>query len=89
MKRLLAIGLSTAAIGVLVSVTPALAQVAGNPGDIHTRTVYMMETQIPDQVAGGPTLAGPSFIPPFLGPVPSRCGVTQDFNGRYTSICGM
>jgi hypothetical protein len=90
MKRLLAIGLSTAAIGVLVSLTPALAQVAGNPGDIHTRTLYMMETQNPEQVAGGPTVAGPSFnLPSFLGPAPSGCGVTQDFNGRYTSICGM
>ena len=90
MKRLFAIGLSTAAIGVLVSFTPALAQVAGNPGDIHTRTLYMLETQSRDQLAGGPTVAGPSFlVPSFLGPVPSGCGVTQDFNGRYTSVCGL
>lgn len=91
MKRVLAISLSTAALGLFVSLTPAVAQVAGNPGDSHTRTVYMMETgQVPDQVAGGPLAAGPSFlVPSFLGPAPSGCGLTQDFNGRYTSLCGM
>ena len=35
MKRSLSIVLPTAAIGVFVSLTPAVAQVAGNPGDIH------------------------------------------------------
>jgi hypothetical protein len=91
MKRLLAIGLSTAAIGVLLSMTPAVAQVAGNPGDIHTRTLYMMESsQYPDQVAGGTTVGSPSFlVPSFPGAAPSGCGVTQDFNGRYTSVCGL
>jgi hypothetical protein len=51
----------------------------------------MMESgQLPDQVAGGPTVAGPSFfVPSFLAPAPSGCGVTQDFNGRYTSLCGL
>jgi hypothetical protein len=91
MKRLLSIGLSTAAIGFFVSWAPAVAQVAGNPGDIHDRTVYMMESgQLPTQVAGGPTIGGPSFfVPSFLAPAPSGCGVTQDFNGRYTSLCGL
>jgi hypothetical protein len=90
MKRSLAIALSTAAIGLFVSLTPALAQVAGNPGDIHDRTVYMMESGQPAQVAGGPTLGGPTFfVPSFLSPTPSGCGLVQDFNGRYTSVCGM
>ena len=91
MTRLLSIALSTAAIGFFASLTPVVAQVAGNPGDIHDRTVYMMESgQLPDQVAGGPTVAGPSFfVPSFLAPAPLGCGVTQDFNGRYTSLCGL
>jgi len=91
MKRVFAISLSTAAIGLFVSVMPAFAQVAGNPADIHDRTLYMMESgQVPDQLAGGPMAGGPSFlVPSFLAPAPSGCGVTQDFNGRYTSLCGM
>ena len=91
MKRLLSIGLSTAAIGFLVSLAPAVAQVAGNPGDIHDRTVYMLESgPLSTQVAAGPAIGGPSFfVPSFLAPAPSGCGVTQDFNGRYTSLCGL
>jgi hypothetical protein len=91
MKSVMALALSTAAFGLFVSLTPAVAQVAGNPGDSHTRTLYMMESgQVPDQVAGGPMTGGPSFlVPSFLSPAPSGCGVTQDFNGRYTSLCGM
>jgi hypothetical protein len=51
----------------------------------------MMESgQVPDQLAGGPMAGGPSFlVPSFLAPATSGCGVTQDFNGRYTSLCGM
>ena len=77
MTRSLPIFLSTAAIGVFVSLTPTIAQVAGNPGDIHTRTLYMMETQIPEQVAGGPTAVGPGFlVPSFLAPGGAPdCGV--------------
>ena len=91
MKSVMALALSTAAIGLFVSLTPAVAQVAGNPGDIHTRTLYMMESgQIPDRIAGGPMEAGPAFlVPSFLAQGPTGCGVTQDFNGRYTSVCGM
>jgi hypothetical protein len=91
MKRLLPIVLSTAAICAFVSVTPAAAQVAGNPGDLHTRTLYMLESgQSPDQYAAGPNAGGPGFlVPSFLGPTPSGCGVTQDFNGRLTSVCGL
>ena len=92
MTRLLSIALSTAAIGFLVSLTPVVAQVAGNPGDIHDRTVYMMESgQSPGQYAGGPTAVGPGvLVPSFLQPGGAPgCGVTQDFNGRYTSVCGL
>jgi hypothetical protein len=87
MKRLITIILSTAAICAAVSVTPAAAQVAGNPGDIHTRTLYMMEYgQSPGQVAVGPTAGFPAFLAPGGAP---DCGVVQDFNGRYTSVCGL
>ena len=74
MKSVMALALSTAAIGLFVSLTPAVAQVAGNPGDSHTRTLYMMESgQVPDQVAGGPMTGGPSFlVPSFLSPGPFR-----------------
>jgi hypothetical protein len=92
MKRLLSIALPTAVLGVFVSLTPAVAQVAGNPGDLHDRTLYMTQYgQGPDQFAvGGPAAAGlTSIVPSFLTPSPSGCGVTQDFNGRYTSSCGL
>src|ERR1700735_5173410 len=43
MKRLSSRALSAGAILVLLSVTPAFAQVAGNPGDLHTQTLYMQQ----------------------------------------------
>jgi len=87
MKRLLAIVLSTAAFGAALAATPAVAQVAGNPGDIHTRTVYMMEyNHQPNQFAVGATAGFPAFLSP--SPV-QDCGLIQDFNGRYTSVCGL
>jgi hypothetical protein len=90
MKRLLSIALPAAAIGVFVALTPAVAQVAGNPGDIHDRTLYMTQYgQGPDQLAGPAAGALVSVVPSFLTPAASGCGVTQDFNGRYTSSCGL
>ena len=90
MKRLLSIALPAAAIGVFVALTPAVAQVAGNPGDIHDRTLYMTQYgQGPDQLAGPAAGALVSVVPSFLTPAASGCGVIQDFNGRYTSSCGL
>jgi hypothetical protein len=87
MKRIVSIVLSTAAICAFVSMTPAVAQVAGNPGDIHTRTLYMMEhDQGAGQFAIGPNTGLPAFLAPGGAP---NCGVVQDFNGRYTSVCGL
>jgi hypothetical protein len=88
MKRSLTIALSAATIGFFVSLAPAVAQVAGNPGDIHDRTVYMLESgRGPDQLAAGPNFG---VVPAFLAPGGAPdCGLTQDFNGRYTSVCGM
>ena len=82
--------------------TPAIAQVAGNPGDLHSPTVYTSEYHA--QASGyAPGYGGPLgplgiLTAPITGPVgmitggfPSGggCGVTQDFNGRYTAVCGL
>ena len=96
MRHALTALLSGAAISALCSLTPAAAQVAGNPGDLHTPTPYTQEYWGQTQGSGG---SGP-FAPfamiasPFTGaryamaPGPG-CGVIHDFNGRYTSVCGL
>jgi hypothetical protein len=43
MKRPSLSVVSAGAIFGLLSVTPAFAQVAGNPGDLHTQTLYMRQ----------------------------------------------
>src|ERR1700684_1920171 len=81
-----------------VLATPAVAQVAGNPGDLHTPTVYTTESRT--QAYGTPTpgvgggflgplgiLAAPLTAPVAAmngGPSGGACGVSQDFNGRLT-----
>ena len=95
--------LSTGALCAVLLATPAVAQVAGNPGDLHTPTVYTNEAR--GEVSGyNPGAAGPfgpvgSLITaPITAPVAAfsgsgyggaRCGVDQDFNGRYTALCGL
>ncbi len=87
------------AASAFVLVTPALAQVAGNPGDLHTPTVYTSEVHA--QTYGySPGYGGPLgpigvLTAPVTGVVATMsaggapCGVVQDFNGRYTSLCGL
>ncbi len=87
------------AASAFVLVTPAVAQVAGNPGDLHTPTVYTSEVQA--QTYGyAPGYGGPlGPIGVLTAPVTGQfaaapaggapCGVVQDFNGRYTSLCGL
>ena len=79
-------------------VTPALAQVAGNPGDLHTPTVYTsrVDAQTYGYTPGYGGLLGPLSVltAPVTGQVAAApggapCGVVQDFNGRYTSLCGL
>ncbi len=80
-------------------VTPAFAQVAGNPGDLHTPTVYTSraDAQTYGYAPGYGGLLGPIGIltAPVTGQVATApgggapCGVVQDFNGRYTSLCGL
>jgi hypothetical protein len=85
-----------------VLATPAAAQVAGNPGDLHTPTPYTNEvrSQAYGTAApgfGGPfgplnALTAPTSVPVSMMPgVPTTgsCGVSQDFNGRYTALCGL
>jgi len=78
--------------------TSAFAQVAGNPGDLHTPTPYTTE-QRANTYGYAPGSGGPLtvFTAPFTAPVatmngapgPGGCGVTQDFNGRLTALCGL
>ena len=83
-----------------VAATPAVAQVAGNPGDLHTPTVYTSESRANSYGYtpgyGGPlgplgVLAAPVTGPVTMGAAPSGggCGVSQDFNGRLTALCGL
>ena len=81
MKRPSSRALSACALFGLLSVTPALAQVAGNPGDVHTRTLYM------EQHKGltGYTARAPE-------PTNTSCGLFHDFNSsashyQYIAVC--
>ena len=85
-----------------VAATPAAAQVAGNPGDLHTPTVYTTEVHANtygySPGYGGPigplgAIAAPITAPVAMmtggGPSGGACGVNQDFNGRLTALCGL
>jgi hypothetical protein len=80
--------------------TPAVAQVAGNPGDLHTPTPYTNEVRANNYSNppgyGGPLgplgiIAAPITAPvAMMNGVPSGgCGINQDFNGRLTALCGL
>jgi len=82
--------------------TPAVAQVAGNPGDLHSPTVYTSQYRA-DAYGYTPGYEGPLgpvgvLAAPVTAPLAmltggfpggGGCGVTQDFNGRYTAVCGL
>ena len=79
--------------------TSAFAQVAGNPGDLHTPTPYTNEVRA-NTYGYTPGSGGPPgvFIAPFTAapvavmngvPGAGGCGVSQDFNGRLTALCGL
>ena len=83
-----------------VLATPAVAQVAGNPGDLHTPTVYTNEVRSQAYGSTTPGYGGGPLGPlgilaaPITGPVSTLsggapCGVSQDFNGRLTALCGL
>ena len=101
MKYTLTALLLAGATSAFVLATPALAQVAGNPGDLHTPTPYTNEVRANTYGVtrgyGGPlgplgVIATPLTAPvAAMNGVPSggSCGVTQDFNGRLTALCGL
>jgi hypothetical protein len=95
MRHALAGLLLTGATGAFVLATPAAAQVAGNPGDLHTPTVYTSGVQAPTYGYapgyGGPLGPLGVLATPVAGPVAggAPCAVQQDFNGRYTALCGL
>ena len=83
-----------------VLATPAVAQVAGNPGDLHTPTVYTSDARSQAYGTATPGFGGGPLGPlgilaaPITGPVAAvsgsgACGVSQDFNGRLTALCGL
>jgi hypothetical protein len=81
--------------------SPAVAQVAGNPGDLHTPTPYTSEVRANaygyTPGYGGPlgplgVIAAPITSPLAVmngSPGGGGCGVSQDFNGRLTALCGL
>ena len=102
MRHALTALLTGAAISAFCSFTPAAAQVAGNPGDLHTSTPYTQDYWRGSQHYGGPFAPlgavaggmGAMIVSPFtdgryaMAPA-AGCGVIHDFNGRYTSVCGL
>ena len=85
MKQALVTLLAASAVSILSATAPAIAQVAGNPGDLHSLTPYIAE-QRAYAPAYYPGYAGPSA--PAYGALPhTGCGAWQDFNGRYTAAC--
>jgi hypothetical protein len=84
MKRLSPRALSAGAIFALLSVTPAFAQVAGNPGDLHTRTLYMQQYE----GLRGYTAKAPEPAKTANG----NCSLINTFNTsqthyQYTAVC--
>ena len=82
MKRPHLRALSAGAILGLLSMTPAFAQVAGNPGDLHTQTLYMQQYH----GLSGYTARAPE-------PVRTKsCDLVHDFNTSqghfgYIAVC--
>ena len=97
MKRTLTGLLLAGATCAFVLATPAVAQVAGNPGDLHTPTPYTNEVRANSYgyTPGYGGALGPLGVltAPVAamngGPSGGACGVSQDFNGRLTALCGL
>ena len=89
------------ATSAFVFATPALAQVAGNPGDLHTPTPLhrggSSEHLRRHPGYGGPlgplgVMASPitALVAALNGGFTGgACVVSQDFNGRLTALCGL
>jgi hypothetical protein len=75
--------LSAGAIFGLLSMTPAFAQVAGNPGDLHTQTLYMQQYK---------ALHGYTAKAPDPTKTTASCDLVHDFNTSqghfgYIAVC--
>ena len=88
----------TALLAMAAFAAPAGAQVAGNPGDLHTATPYMAQQWTGQRAAPASgheanVLAPFSALTSTLGAKTSaasgqhECAASQDFNGRYTATC--
>jgi hypothetical protein len=89
MKRPFPSALTAGAIFGLLAVTPAFAQVAGNPGDLHTQTLYMQQYK----ALHGYTARAPDRAKTPEG-ANSNCGLVHDFNTSqshfgYIAVCPM
>src|SRR3984957_20492887 len=85
MKRPSSRALSAGALFGLLSVTPAFAQVAGNPGDLHTQTLYMQQYH---------RLNGYTARAPEPAKTTTSCDVIHDFNTSathfgYIAVCSL
>lgn len=87
MKRPFPRALTAGAIFGLLALTPAFAQVAGNPGDQHTQTLYMQQYK----ALHGYTARAPE---PAKAAEATSCGLVHDFNTSqshfgYIAVCPM
>jgi hypothetical protein len=101
MKTLIALAVGAGALGVVAAASPAFAQdTAVAPGYIQSPAPGFASGPLgilamPFQIAAAPFemlvpangAIGPTNSP--LVPVNPGCGVWHDWNGRYTSVCGL
>jgi hypothetical protein len=83
MKRPYLRALSAGAVLGLLFMTPAFAQVAGNPGDLHTQTLYMQQYK---------NLSGYTARASEPAKTTTSCDVIHDFNTSathfgYIAVC--
>jgi hypothetical protein len=83
MKRPYFRALSAGAVLGLLFMTPAFAQVAGNPGDLHTQTLYMQQYK---------NLSGYTARAPEPAKTTTSCDLVHDFNTSqghfgYIAVC--
>ena len=81
MKRLFPIFLSTAAIGAVLSATPAAAQVTGNARATHTQTPYVQDYDRMQE-----------YTASVADPDNAGCSVVHDFNSsqshyQFIAVC--
>jgi|SRR5271163_3284483 len=105
MKTLIALAVGASALGVVVAASPAFAQdTAVPPGYISGSPGYATSgwgsgplgiLTMPFQIAAAPFqwfVPANGAVGPTTGalvPANPDCGVWHDWNGRYTSVCGL